>query len=67
MKWAPIKPEDPEMLQYWKNVEQYWIDEGAYCHQQMTRPQTLAMAMADSPVGLAAWIIEKMEELVGVV
>lgn len=59
MKWAPIKPEDPEMLQYWKNVEQYWIDEGAYCHQQMTRPQTLAMAMADSPVGLAAWIIEK--------
>lgn len=59
MKWAPVKPKDPDMLRYWKNVEQYWIDEGAYCHQQMTRPQTLAIGMTDSPVGLAAWIIEK--------
>ncbi len=59
MQWAPVKPQDPDMLRYWKNVERYWIDEGAYCHQQMTRPQTLAMGMTDSPVGLAAWIIEK--------
>ena len=59
MKWAPVKPKDPEMLRYWKNVERYWIDEGAYCHQQMTRPQTLAIGMSDSPAGLAAWIIEK--------
>ncbi len=59
MKWAPVKPKDPDMLRYWKNVENYWIDEGAYCHQQMTRPQTLAIGMTDSPAGLAAWIIEK--------
>lgn len=59
MKWAPVKPKDPDMLRYWKNVERYWIDEGAYCHQQMTRPQTLAIGMSDSPAGLAAWIIEK--------
>ncbi len=59
MIWAPIRPKDPEMLRYWKNVERYWIDEGAYCHQQMTRPQTLAFGITDSPVGLAAWIIEK--------
>ena len=59
MKWAPVKPKDPDMLRYWKNVERYWIDEGAYCHQQMTRPQTLAIGMTDSPAGLAAWIIEK--------
>ena len=59
MKWAPVKPKDPDMLRYWKNVERYWIDEGAYCHQQMTRPQTLAVGMSDSPAGLAAWIIEK--------
>ena len=59
LKWAPVKPDDPDMLRYWKNVEQYWIDEGAYCHQQMTRPQTLAVGMTDSPAGLAAWIIEK--------
>ena len=59
MKWAPLKPTDPDMLWYWKNVERYWIDEGAYCHQQMTRPQTLSLAISDSPVGMAAWIIEK--------
>ncbi len=34
-------------------------DEGAYSHQQRTRPQTLAFGLNDSPVGLAAWISEK--------
>jgi pimeloyl-ACP methyl ester carboxylesterase len=33
--------------------------EGAYSILQSTRPQTLAYAMNDSPIGLAAWIIEK--------
>ena len=33
--------------------------EGGYSHEQETRPQTLAVAMADSPVGAAAWILEK--------
>lgn len=34
-------------------------EEGGYRAQQRTRPQTLAYALADSPVGLAAWIVEK--------
>jgi len=59
MKLAPLKPTDPDLLRYWKNSERYWIDEAAYCHVQMTRPQTLAFGLADSPAGLAAWIIEK--------
>ncbi|WP_118134658.1 epoxide hydrolase family protein [Oceanicella sp. SM1341] len=33
--------------------------EGAYEHIQATRPQTLAYALGDSPLGLAAWIAEK--------
>ena len=33
--------------------------EGGYSHEQETRPQTLGVAMADSPVGAAAWILEK--------
>ncbi|MCK9541395.1 MAG: epoxide hydrolase 1 [Novosphingobium sp.] len=33
--------------------------EGAYGRIQMTRPQSLGFAMADSPVGVAAWIVEK--------
>jgi pimeloyl-ACP methyl ester carboxylesterase len=38
-----------------------WAEtEGAYAHVQRTRPDTLALALADSPVGLAAWIAEKL-------
>ncbi|VDB91730.1 unnamed protein product [Peniophora sp. CBMAI 1063] len=32
----------------------------AYFMQQATKPQTLAYALADSPVGLLAWIYEKL-------
>ena len=34
-------------------------EEAGYSHEQGTRPQTLAVAMSDSPVGVAAWIMEK--------
>jgi pimeloyl-ACP methyl ester carboxylesterase len=34
-------------------------EEGAYEHVHYTKPQTLAFALADSPVGLASWIVEK--------
>jgi hypothetical protein len=33
--------------------------EAGYNHQQSTRPQTRGVAMADSPVGAAGWILEK--------
>jgi microsomal epoxide hydrolase len=33
--------------------------EGAYFQEQTTKPQTLALALMDSPVGTAAWILEK--------
>lgn len=37
-----------------------WIaQEGAYMALQSTKPQTLAFALNDSPVGLASWILEK--------
>jgi len=35
---------------------------GGYTHIQRTRPQTLAYGLADSPVGLAAWILDKWRE-----
>ena len=35
------------------------MTDGAYALIQSTRPQTLAYGLNDSPVGLAAWIIEK--------
>jgi pimeloyl-ACP methyl ester carboxylesterase len=40
-----------------------WYErDGAYAHVQRTRPRTLACALDDSPVGLAAWIVEKFAE-----
>lgn len=33
--------------------------EAAYVHVQQTKPWSLAHALADSPAGLAAWILEK--------
>jgi pimeloyl-ACP methyl ester carboxylesterase len=40
--------------------ERLWMDrEGAYDHIQATKPQTLGYGLADSPAGLAAWIVEK--------
>jgi len=33
--------------------------EAGYSTQQMSRPQTLGYALADSPIGQAAWIFEK--------
>jgi pimeloyl-ACP methyl ester carboxylesterase len=44
----------------WLAERSRWIEkEGAYSHLQATKPQTLAYSLADSPVGLAAWILEK--------
>ncbi|KQX07598.1 MULTISPECIES: epoxide hydrolase family protein [unclassified Leifsonia] len=34
--------------------------EGAYGAMHRTKPQTAAFGLTDSPVGLAAWIVEKM-------
>jgi pimeloyl-ACP methyl ester carboxylesterase len=39
--------------------DDWWEAEGAYGHIQRTKPRSLAMAMNDSPVGLAAWVLEK--------
>ena len=39
--------------------EQWRHEEGGYGHIQGTKPLTLAYGLTDSPVGLAAWIVEK--------
>ena len=49
-----------EERDYLGSVQQWRRDEGAYLHQQSTRPHTLAVGLGDSPVGLAAWIAEKL-------
>ena len=46
-------------IKYTNNLFKWNDEENGYGHIQGTRPQTLAYGLNDSPVGLAAWIIEK--------
>ncbi|HVS96036.1 MAG TPA: epoxide hydrolase [Puia sp.] len=55
----------PEEKRYMDSVQQWYRSEGAYGMIQSTKPQTLAYAMNDSPIGLAAWIIEKFHAWTG--
>ena len=55
---------DPEKL---SKKEKHYLDkskrasykDGAYAMVQITKPQTLAYSLSDSPVGLAAWLIDR--------
>lgn len=53
---APATPQEKDFVTK-RDALADW--ESGYNHQQETRPQTLGVALADSPVGAAAWILEK--------
>jgi len=48
-----------EETQYLKDLGHWLREEAGYQWIQGTKPQTLAYGLTDSPVGLAAWIVEK--------
>lgn len=52
-------PQGPEEEAWAAEFEREQLMENGYRTQQATKPQTLSYAMMDSPVGVAAWIIEK--------
>lgn len=52
-------PQTAEEVAWAKTFEQDQIMEEGYRTQMATRPQTLSYAMMDSPVGVAAWMLEK--------
>ena len=55
----PDGPQDSDEKAWAKSFKDEQIMENGYRTQQATKPQTLSYAMVDSPVGIAAWIIEK--------
>ena len=58
---AKPRPDASEAERRYLGELQHWLsEETGYSTQQGTRPQTLAYGLTDSPVGLAAWIAEKM-------
>ena len=54
----PESPTDEER-QYLDDLQHWMTEETGYQWIQGTKPQTLAYGLTDSPVGLAAWIVEK--------
>ena len=44
---------------YYERLAHFLTEETGYQQIQGTKPQTLAFGLTDSPVGLAAWIVEK--------
>ncbi|MBE9926953.1 epoxide hydrolase 1 [Cellulosimicrobium cellulans] len=54
---ASLTPEERD----WLDAADLWRQaEGGYAAVQSTKPQTLAVGLADSPAGLAAWVVEKL-------
>ncbi|GAB3147968.1 epoxide hydrolase [Amycolatopsis stemonae] len=51
----------PDAAAYLARSAQWFRAEGGYIAAQSTRPNTLAVALGDSPAGLAAWLAEKLD------
>jgi epoxide hydrolase len=69
--FIPFGPVDPDELASFTDAEKQRLErlntstagpENGYFELQATRPQTLAYALTDSPVGQLAWIVEKFKE-----
>tara|TARA_B100000945_G_scaffold152121_1_gene122062 strand:- start:1739 stop:2887 length:1149 start_codon:yes stop_codon:yes gene_type:complete len=56
----PDGPQTQEEIEWQERFKKDQRIEDGYRTQQSTKPQTLSYAMMDSPIGVAAWIIEKM-------
>ncbi|MFG2998874.1 epoxide hydrolase family protein [Streptomyces sp. NPDC048340] len=60
---APLTPAERERTRAsWERYRVWARERQGYADIQATRPQTLAYALNDSPVGLLAWIGEKFAE-----
>lgn len=51
----------PAEVEYQKNVAAWAQVETTYARLQSLRPETLTPVLADSPVGLASWFLEKFQ------
>jgi pimeloyl-ACP methyl ester carboxylesterase len=53
---SPIRPDE---IAYIEAVKKWRLQEGAYAEIQRTKPLTLSYGLSESPLGLAAWLLEK--------
>ena len=62
--WHSLKaPDDlrPIEREYVESIQRFQQEQGAYAMIQGRKPQTLADGLNDSPIGLAAWLVEKFQ------
>lgn len=57
--FPPSETPDADEVAYHARVAAMRASEMGYFMVQSTKPQTLALALADSPLGFAAWVCEK--------
>ena len=55
----PKAAANPAYGDFKRNLEHWLDEETGYQWIQGTKPQTLSFGLTDSPIGLAAWIVEK--------
>jgi len=56
------QPLGPEEIAFTHKAQNWHDEKGGYWHVQATQPQTLGFALNDSPMGLAAWLIDKYRD-----
>lgn len=57
-----IPPATAEEAAFLAASEKYDRSDGGYSEIMLTRPDTIAAALIDSPVGLLAWIVDKLRD-----
>ena len=51
----------PEATAWRQRVDAVRAAEGGYSHEQGTMPQTIGLALSDSPLAFACWVLEKFQ------
>jgi pimeloyl-ACP methyl ester carboxylesterase len=55
-------PRSAEEIAFEHQARSWYEEKGGYWHLQATQPQTLGYTLNDSPMGLAAWLIDKYRD-----
>ena len=48
-----------EVAEWQNTARKRFAGNGAYAQQMQSRPQTIGLALSDSPIGFASWVLEK--------
>jgi pimeloyl-ACP methyl ester carboxylesterase len=61
LKFPEESEQTPEERAWKRDSDAEWFADGGYSREHHTKPQTVAFALTDNPLGTAAWIVEKLK------